>query len=629
MKKVSLLLVAIAGLLLAGCQQEIPVVNPDALQDVVFSVGLKNTDLKGDDQIDCAFNADYAVVMLGDEQGDPLKDEDGKDRDPVILPIQIMGDLIYTSTLKIPVGEYTILGFILMQQTGSEPNIDQDVVLSASPNQGSEFSLLVDFPIGMPLTIQAFEKTEIPVDVICYYPADYDKFGFTWFKLNLTTVREGVFFGDLCSGNYEAYKSSAYGQYAKFDMPAIFRLELSLKNDQGQYELVETFSNEDLLVADALGNQSIPPLKVTYKDADDVDEQYKMDIYVYQMENDVYGDPISGQFSFQKEDTWYFVNHMGILYSEEGEQGESFDAGKDGVYDFVAGECEVVEFDIDLDDPGDPEDPTDEDCAPCKGGVISLTVAFDGLQAAEIEVINDGETLFGPSTVQPGGLIQVEGTKDDGKFESNDVKFYVAGQLDTKIHVSCSKPVNPGLSFGLFTITEAISKDNGLICPFDTEDGPLANAETAFAYYNSTDSECFLNIPGVNSNRWGWTNTIQATSGNYELDLIAGAGQCNQEAGTKVGVVKIEVKVEDGKAYVDKVKYEMDGDYKLYEVHVYFGSDILPIKNNSYTVAPGQYPYGFTGIDKEDKFEIREGNEYDRVYLTDTSFYLIAHAVVK
>lgn len=118
-------------------------------------------------------------------------------------------------------------------------------------------------------------------------------------------------------------------------------------------------------------------------------------------------------------------------------------------------------------------------------------------------------------------------------------------------------------------------------------------------------------------NRWGWTNG-PLTEGSHVLDLYAGAGQCNIEAGVFVGQVFVDYF--NGLA---QVSFITCGDYQLEEVALYVGNDILPRNNrNRYTVSPGQFPY------REDDF-----NAGDQAYTFDIenlsgAIHVVAHADV-
>ena len=140
--------------------------------------------------------------------------------------------------------------------------------------------------------------------------------------------------------------------------------------------------------------------------------------------------------------------------------------------------------------------------------------------------------------------------------------------------------------------------------------------ETAFAF-DADLGTCFLDIVGLNANRWGWTIGPLA-EGDYTFDIYAGAGQCDIEKGLLVG--QLLVSYSGGTA---TVTYVMDSCRTLKETHLYIGSDILPTKNGEPTVAPGQYGNSHDGEEAPDA----ESDQYVIGGLTG-DIYLIAHAVV-
>ncbi|MCH8961857.1 MAG: T9SS type A sorting domain-containing protein [Bacteroidetes bacterium] len=113
-------------------------------------------------------------------------------------------------------------------------------------------------------------------------------------------------------------------------------------------------------------------------------------------------------------------------------------------------------------DEAGPDFPCDE----CKGGVVQLTLQYNG--AAATILVQDSEDIYFNAMVAAGGQFTINGTKSDGKFQKNNLDFFVNTAPNTNIHVSCSQPINPGLVFGAFTIIEAISKGGGEVCPLVT-----------------------------------------------------------------------------------------------------------------------------------------------------------------
>lgn len=146
---------------------------------------------------------------------------------------------------------------------------------------------------------------------------------------------------------------------------------------------------------------------------------------------------------------------------------------------------------------------------------------------------------------------------------------------------------------------------------------PCEATETAFAY-DADLGTCFLDIDGLNANRWGWTIGPLA-EGDYTFDIYAGAAQCDLDKGTLVG--QLLVSYSGGTA---TVTYVMDSCRVLKQTHLYVGSDPLPTHNGEPTVAPGQYgnQHGTEAepIDDETDTYTIEG--------LSGEIYLIAHAVV-
>ncbi|MFM7105059.1 MAG: hypothetical protein ACKOW8_06015 [Flavobacteriales bacterium] len=117
-------------------------------------------------------------------------------------------------------------------------------------------------------------------------------------------------------------------------------------------------------------------------------------------------------------------------------------------------------------------------------------------------------------------------------------------------------------------------------------------SETAWARLEG-NSTCFIDIPSLNANRWGWTNG-PLNAGSYNAAFWAAAGQCNLANGTNVGNVNI---VYNGSSATITVTTtgtnpETGVAYNLEEVHIYAGSAMIPNgPNGAPTVAPGQLGY--------------------------------------
>ncbi len=135
-----------------------------------------------------------------------------------------------------------------------------------------------------------------------------------------------------------------------------------------------------------------------------------------------------------------------------------------------------------------------------------------------------------------------------------------------------------------------------LTCDCHSDPPALRTCETAFAFGGDL-ATCFLDIDedsdGIRDfSRWGWTNNVAAED-MYVFDIYAGAGRCDRNKGTLVGTLTV---IYLGGS-VDVI-FSMNDGFEMDEVHLYAGSDILPLDvNGNHTVAPGQYPYVVDDLD--------------------------------
>ena len=110
-----------------------------------------------------------------------------------------------------------------------------------------------------------------------------------------------------------------------------------------------------------------------------------------------------------------------------------------------------------------------EECGKCEGKVTELTLRYDGAETAAIKVVQkNGEIIF-QNTVASGESFSFIGT-DKGTL-GTEIKIYINEAENTRIHTSCSKPIYPGMVGGDFTIIKGKSKQGGLLCQFEGENG--------------------------------------------------------------------------------------------------------------------------------------------------------------
>jgi hypothetical protein len=104
-----------------------------------------------------------------------------------------------------------------------------------------------------------------------------------------------------------------------------------------------------------------------------------------------------------------------------------------------------------------------KDCGECSGGLSSLSVRYEGTSTKTVKIVGKSIVYF-EGSVAPGTIITVVKGSSDSRIV-NQLELYINGDHNTSIHTSCSQPIYPGLTFGSFLVTQAISTKAGPICP--------------------------------------------------------------------------------------------------------------------------------------------------------------------
>ena len=100
----------------------------------------------------------------------------------------------------------------------------------------------------------------------------------------------------------------------------------------------------------------------------------------------------------------------------------------------------------------------------CEGKVTNLTLKNLG-DGAQVTVVQkkDGDTVF-DGFVPAGGEFSFTGTWKKGTL-GTEIRIFVNGNLNTKIHTSCSQPIGPGLISGSFEVISGDSRNGGPLPP--------------------------------------------------------------------------------------------------------------------------------------------------------------------
>ena len=239
--------------------------------------------------------------------------------DRYTLQLVTFNDKTETEVVKLPEGSYTINEFIVYAADGTP--------IWASPFMGSYYQVLWQLTGVNELifTVEGFDKVKVELDVLCYRPFNYERFGFAWFAYAKTEIHTVCFFGDICTKFYDEFhnEGSPYNgqKYDGYDFPAIFYINIKneageIVNDNRQTEGVYANSNLSWF-----GTGS--PLCIEYPDQVGVDETFTFEIMLAMPNGD-----------------WKLVYTGAFDDTAMAEVGnpEAF-GGTDGVFDFVVGNC--------------------------------------------------------------------------------------------------------------------------------------------------------------------------------------------------------------------------------------------------------------------------------------------------
>ena len=322
MKK--LLVIILAALTLYSCQKK-ETESITVTQEVVFAPEwvvpgtFKSTN--DDPAFPCSnLSADYAWVKIN-----------GNDYFPDLY--ELAGQM-YTQAIKIdvPTGgqqPIQISQFWLMHDNGAGNGPD-GIPVMGTPMNDSEYHVYVNTPLSFTYTVEAFTKTEIPIQVLCVQQQNIEGFGFDWFGVSEIVVREKCFFGDICLDGMPYspldFDGTPYGTNLGIDVPAIMQLRVE---QNGQPVPYSPFNN---LAWQGVGE----PLCIQYPDNLEIDGELTrvfLDVLVLDDASEL-----------------VLVTYAQFTITDDGPvmyNGNPI-AGADDVVDFVIGECSYADADIEF-----------------------------------------------------------------------------------------------------------------------------------------------------------------------------------------------------------------------------------------------------------------------------------------
>jgi len=264
------------------------------------SVGLKSAlTIPPIEEIPCSpYRASYIKVVI-----------DGAEFIADAFYIMEGGDeILYTNTLPIPAGDHEISDFSVWYDNGA----GEDILLSATPHEGSGFAQYVAKPLNFRFTSYADRKTYVGIEVVCYDDEHAADFGFIYFGVNEIALHGLNFFGDFCIKKKSDYNGSRYAQQYDWgsapgeyiDVPAIAKIELWTKVDNGPW----TKNDEDFYNSD-----QGETIKVIYKDSKTKTDSVELKLFIYVKEG--------ANFDYRYFYSWKFKDDEKPLQTADGHGG--------------------------------------------------------------------------------------------------------------------------------------------------------------------------------------------------------------------------------------------------------------------------------------------------------------------
>ena len=115
--------------------------------------------------------------------------------------------------------------------------------------------------------------------------------------------------------------------------------------------------------------------------------------------------------------------------------------------------------------------PTPSTCNECDGKVTTLTLQYNGIDDALIEVYGllGAEVYIG--TISPNETFTLDGFDRQGTLGPK-IYIYVNTDKTTSIHTSCSVPILIGMDFAEFTVVDGYSRNGGQLCAIPGYEAP-------------------------------------------------------------------------------------------------------------------------------------------------------------
>ena len=237
MRKLNYLIIVMmiaAGLFITSCEKDQDV-QKQQMAEVSFGIDLQQDfDFKeGVPVPECIPNAmmDHVIFILNDGTADVSYNS----------PVIWVNGMPKTKAVKLYVGDdgaskiYTLTSF-LVYDAG-------DVLIMAAPHNPSTYWDLMVNRLNIDITVEAFKKQEVIIDVLCFEQLLYEYFGFVWFELNEVVIERQCFFGDLCIYDAPAEMLTDLLLVYPDQMDVVAKMKIEVHKDGDANNPIRTFKN--------------------------------------------------------------------------------------------------------------------------------------------------------------------------------------------------------------------------------------------------------------------------------------------------------------------------------------------------------------------------------------------------
>lgn len=267
--------------------------------------------------------------------------------------------------------------------------------------------------------------------------------------------------------------------------------------------------------------------------------------------------------------------NMGLVsqysYSWDGDQYTPYNMTDGGVLDVWDGfwaeqmnpeVTDYVVYDVTVSSEG--ENGGGDDCGTCPdediGQMKYLKLRYNGTMTKWIKITdNHGYYLF-RGEVQPGAEFEFYGVQNKQSMGPRiclwtcTLGYCCYCFFDCEIHTSCSVPIGPGQTWGSFTIMEAISKNDVVMCPIESAAKPVIEFSDAH-YTNSTEAD--LGDGGAIE-----TDRLVVTLTNTDNDEIYfRTYTVNDDSTDWIALTEVGAAVADGQGFTVTLVEENGGEY--------------------------------------------------------------------